>query len=187
MSRLEEARKTITVENIVATTSIGHDLDLTALVEVLNNTEYTRAVFPGLVYRAKNPRIAVLIFGSGKIVITGAKSYDDVEAGFTKLFEKLVESGVRVEKNTISVQNIVASADLGSIVNLNAIAISLGLENIEYEPEQFPGLIYRLKSPKAAILVFSSGKLVVTGCKSIGDTIEVVDYIVKEFEGLTVL
>ncbi len=87
----------------------------------------------------------------------------------------------------IVVQNIVASVDLGSQLNLTAIAIGLGLENIEYEPEQFPGLVYRLDSPKVVVLMFGSGKLVVTGGKKPEDAEAAVDYIVKELEGLALI
>jgi len=87
----------------------------------------------------------------------------------------------------IIVQNIVASADLGAVLNLNAIAIGLGLENIEYEPEQFPGLVYRIAEPKVVMLLFGSGKLVVTGGKKPADADAAVDKIVEELDGLGLL
>jgi transcription initiation factor TFIID TATA-box-binding protein len=87
----------------------------------------------------------------------------------------------------IKVQNIVASADIHSVLNLNAIASGLGLENIEYEPEQFPGLVYRLSDPKVVILLFGSGKLVVTGGKKPEDMVNAVDHIVKELGRLSLL
>jgi len=66
----------------------------------------------------------------------------------------------------VIIQNIVASAELGDALNLNAVALGLGMENIEYEPEQFPGLVYRMFDPKVVLLLFGSGKLVITGGKS---------------------
>ena len=96
--------------------------------------------------------------------------------------------GIKVMPDpVITVQNIVASADLGSVLNLNAIAIGLGLENIEYEPEQFPGLVYRLAVPKVVVLIFGSGKIVVTGGKKPKDAEDAVDRIVKELEGCALL
>ncbi len=93
--------------------------------------------------------------------------------------------GIDIPKNPeITIQNIVASADLGTVLNLNAIAIGLGLENIEYEPEQFPGLVYRLSTPKVVMLLFGSGKLVVTGGKKPEDAEAAVEKIVEELDGL---
>ncbi len=84
-------------------------------------------------------------------------------------------------------QNIVASSDLGQEINLNAIAISLGLERVEYEPEQFPGLVYRLDSPKVVVLLFGSGKLVCTGAKHVEDVSVAVDKITEELKAAGLL
>ncbi len=188
MSKAEEAKKTITIENVVASTGIGQEIDLKSLVLSLDRAEYDPEKFPGLVCRTKDPKTASLIFRSGKIVCTGSKSIEDVDKGLKKVFKMMDSVGFKIELNPeITVQNIVASADLGSVLNLNAIAIGLGLENIEYEPEQFPGLVYRLDSPKVVVLLFGSGKLVVTGGKKPKDAEEAVDRIVKELEGLALI
>ena len=124
--------------------------------------------FPGLVYRVTSPKAAFLIFTSGKIVCTGSKNIEDVRTVITTLAKTLKSIGfekVDLEPE-IRIQNIVASADLKTRLSLNAVALGLGLENIEYEPEQFPGLVYRIKKPKIVVLIFSSGKLVITGGKS---------------------
>ena len=166
MSKADEAKKTIKIENVVASTAIGQEIDLKSVTLALEGADYDPEQFPGLVYRTKDPKTAALIFRSGKIVCTGAKSIEDVDKGLKKVFKKMESVGIKVMANPdITVQNIVASADLGSVLNLNAIAIGLGLENIEYEPEQFPGLVYRLDVPKVVVLLFGSGKLVVTGGK----------------------
>ncbi len=89
--------------------------------------------------------------------------------------------------NEILVQNIVASADLRSVVNLNAVALGLGLENIEYEPEQFPGLVYRMDDPKVVILLFGSGKLVITGGKSISDCEKALIHLKEELINLNLI
>jgi len=104
------------------------------------------------------------------------------------VFDKLKEMGTQiVDKPEIKIQNIVASANLGRVLNLNAIAIGLGLENVEYEPEQFPGLVYRMAIPKVVILLFGSGKLVITGGKKPEDAEAAVEKVVIELDGLGLL
>jgi transcription initiation factor TFIID TATA-box-binding protein len=187
MSKTDEAKKTIKIENVVASTAIGQDIDLTHMTLAMGG-DYDPERFPGLVYRTKDPKTAALIFRSGKIVCTGAKSIGDVGKGLDKVFKKIESIGIKVMPNPeITVQNIVASADLGSVLNLNAIAIGLGLENIEYEPEQFPGLVYRLDRPKVVVLLFGSGKIVITGGKKPEDAEAAVCRIVKELEGLALI
>jgi len=188
LSKADEARKTIKIENVVASTAIGQEIDLKSLTISMEGADYDPEQFPGLVYRTKEPKTAALIFRSGKIVCTGAKSIEDVRLGLKKLFKKMGDVGIKVSGTPeITVQNIVASADLGSVLNLNAIAIGLGLENIEYEPEQFPGLVYRIDKPKVVVLLFGSGKLVVTGGKKPQDAEEAVKRIVSELEGLALI
>jgi transcription initiation factor TFIID TATA-box-binding protein len=84
----------------------------------------------------------------------------------------------------IIVQNIVATADLGAELNLTETATGLGLENVEYEPEQFPGLVYRFKEPKVAMLLFSSGKIVCAGARSIEDASKAVEKLSDELSSL---
>ncbi len=158
------------IENVVASTSIGAELDLTAIAQALDGTEYEPEKFPGLIYRIKEPKTALLLFRSGKVVCTGAKNLDQVKAAIQKVTNQIKKAGIEVDDEpVIDVQNIVASADLGHKINLNAIALSFGLERVEYEPEQFPGLVYRLDEPKVVLLLFGSGKLVCTGARQPGD------------------
>jgi len=188
MSKADEAKKSIKIENIVASTAIGQEIDLKSLTVALEGADYDPEKFPGLIYRTKDPKTASLIFRSGKIVCTGGKSIEDVDKGLKEVFKKLESVNIKVMPNPeITVQNIVASANLGSVLNLNAIAIGLGLENIEYEPEQFPGLVYRLDVPKVVVLIFGSGKIVVTGGKKPRDAEAAVDRIFKELESLALL
>lgn len=160
----------IRVENIVATSYVAKELNLEQIVKVLKDGEYVPERFPGLIYHTKTPKSAVLIFRSGKLVCTGARSLQEV----TKVINMVVSKIQRVDKSVIKqpeihVQNIVASADLGHELDLTRIAITFGLEKIEYEPEQFPGLVYRIKEPKVVSLLFSSGKIVCTGATKIKD------------------
>jgi transcription initiation factor TFIID TATA-box-binding protein len=162
--------ESIQVENVVASSDIGQELDLETLSEDLGATDYDPDNFPGLVYRMHDPKAAALIFRSGKVVCTGAKSVDDVTTALEYVFDELRELGVDVATSPdIEIQNIVSSGDLDHTLNLNAIAIGLGLEHIEYEPEQFPGLVYRLDDPDVVALLFGSGKLVITGGKQLDD------------------
>ena len=171
----------IRIENVVASTSLGKELDLKSISKALEGAEYEPEQFPGLVYRMKSPKAATLLFRSGKVVCTGAKSLDEVRIAIDQLVKQIEAAGVPVTKKPeIIVQNIVASADLGSVINLNAIAISLSLEKVEYEPEQFPGLVYRLDKPKVVVLLFGSGKMVCTGARKTEDVELAVERITKE-------
>jgi transcription initiation factor TFIID TATA-box-binding protein len=180
---------TINIENVVASTKLAEEFDLIKIESELEGAEYNKEKFPGLVYRVKAPRAAFLIFTSGKVVCTGAKNVADVRTVITNMAQTLKSIGFEdVNLNPeIHVQNIVASADLKTDLNLNAIALGLGLENIEYEPEQFPGLVYRIKVPKVVVLIFSSGKLVVTGGKSPDECEEGVKIVRVQLENLGLL
>jgi transcription initiation factor TFIID TATA-box-binding protein len=159
---------TIDIVNVVASTKLAEAFDLPKIEVELEGAKYNKKKFPGLVYRVKAPKAAFLIFTSGKVVCTGSKNVEDVRTVITTLANTLKSIGFeKVDLGPeIHIQNIVASADLKTDLNLNAVALGLGLENIEYEPEQFPGLVYRIKVPKVVVLIFSSGKLVITGGKS---------------------
>ena len=177
----------IEIQNVVASTGIGQELDLEALAEDLPGADFNPDNFPGLVYRTQEPKAAALIFRSGKIVCTGANSIEAVHESLDIVFAELRALQIPIEDPDITVQNIVTSADLGESLNLNAIAIGLGLEHIEYEPEQFPGLVYRLDEPEVVALLFGSGKVVVTGGTSADDAAAAVDVIVEELNGLGLL
>jgi transcription initiation factor TFIID TATA-box-binding protein len=141
--------------------------------------EYRPKKFPGLVFRLKRPKTATLIFSTGKMVCTGAKSEKLAKSAIRKVVRELKNNGIIIlDKPEIMIQNIVATANLHSKVDLEAAADVL--ENVMYEPEQFPGLIYRMGDPKVVILIFTSGKLVCTGGKSA----EMVDVAVAKLHGI---
>ncbi|NTV23101.1 MAG: TATA-box-binding protein [Nanoarchaeota archaeon] len=157
--------KTIEVVNIVVSTSLEHDIPLEKMAATLSNTEYNPEQFPGLVIRIRDPKTSALIFSSGKVVCTGARSMEKVEQSIDKIIKSLKKIGIDITiKPKISIQNIVASGSVGMDLNLNVLAMKL--ENTEYEPEQFPGLVYKLDEAKATFLLFSNGKIVCTGTKS---------------------
>lgn len=157
--------KKLKVQNIVATTSLGERISLIKLAKSEDNTEYNPEQFPGLVLRIKKPKSAVLIFSSGKLVCTGTKNIAQVKEVISSVIRQLRHISVRITKKPrIEVQNIVASGSVGFALDLNRL--SLKLENTEYEPEQFPGLVYKLPKPNATFLLFSNGKLVCTGTRN---------------------
>lgn len=177
-----------TIQNVVASASLGIELDLNTLALHLNGAEYDPQVFPGLVYRLKDPKTATLLFRSGKLVCTGAKDRDQVTKAVELVVDAIRAAGVPVDDYPeVTVQNIVASADLGSPVNLSSTVISLGLEKVEYEPEVFPGLVYRLDNPKVVMLLFGSGRLVCTGAKKPIDVEKAIDHIEAELRASDLL
>ena len=153
------------VVNIVVSTSLEHDIPLEKMAATLSNTEYNPEQFPGLVLRIKEPKTTALIFSSGKVVCTGAKSMEKVDESIQKIIESLKKINIQIKiKPKIYVQNMVASGNVNMDLNLNKLAMKL--DNTEYEPEQFPGLVYKLPMAKATFLLFSNGKIVCTGTKS---------------------
>ncbi|MBI2578711.1 MAG: TATA-box-binding protein [Candidatus Aenigmarchaeota archaeon] len=155
------------IENVVASTDIKKIISLDKLLTVLEASEYEPEQFPGLVYRLDEPRVATLVFRSGKIICVGARSTSDAKRALQKTVRNIKKIGIRVNENAIKVkiENIVVSVNLGKELNLDQLAFRL--EDSEYEPEQFPGLVYRIYDPKVAFLLFSSGRVVCAGAKSL--------------------
>lgn len=181
-------QRTTKIENIVASTKLSDSLDLNLISEKLPEADYNRRRFPGVVIRMENPKLAALVFNSGKVVLTGAKSQDVLSAGLKNLVGKLKTVYPDIPENSeCSIQNMVISADLGTHINLNKIAMSLSLDKIEYEPEQFPGLVYRIDNPKTVVLLFGSGKLIITGGKSEEDAKQAVEIIHTNLEKLNLI
>ena len=154
----------VKIANVVATTSLNQRLDIDSILRFSPSAEYRPALFPGLVYRLKIPKTSTLIFRSGKMICTGSKSEKQAKRAIVKVIKQLKESGVvTVETPDAKIINIVASIDLGGRIDLEESAESL--EKIMYEPEQFPGLVYRMDEPKVVMLLFTSGKVVCTGAR----------------------
>jgi transcription initiation factor TFIID TATA-box-binding protein len=163
----------IKIENVVASATLNQKVDLDAVVKSYPGVEYRPEQFPGLVFRLKRPKTATLIFNSGKMVCTGAKSEKEARRAVKKVIRELKKGGIIIiSKPELKIQNIVASAGLGGMIDLEQA--TLMLEKTMYEPEQFPGLIYRMAEPKVVILLFASGKLVCTGAKREEDVYEAV-------------
>jgi len=155
----------INIVNVVASASLDQKINLIDIMKAFRNVEYRPKQFPGLVFRLKRPKTATLIFGSGKMVCTGSKSEKQARSAVNKVVRELKNNGIVIlGKPKIVIQNMVASANLHGSIDLETAADIL--DNVMYEPEQFPGLIYRMSDPKTVLLLFASGKLVCTGAKS---------------------
>lgn len=142
--------------------------------------------FPGLILKVRfKVRASSLIFNSGKLVITGAKNEKALNKAGRVIVDLLRRCDIKIENpSTVEVQNIVASASLNGIVNLEKVA-TRGRYNVFYEPEIFPGLIYKMREPKVVLLVFKSGKVVCTGARSkedISQALEKIDKTIERYE-----
>ena len=165
---LPQTKPIVSIENVVASATVDQKMDLNAITKIFPDVEYHPDQFPGLVFRIKSPKTATLIFTSGKMVCTGAKSEQMSRNAVKTVVTKLRQGGIKVKKDAVvTIQNIVASINLGGRIHLEQAARTL--PRSMYEPEQFPGLIHRMLDPKTVILLFSSGKLVCTGAKKEDD------------------
>ncbi len=154
----------VKIQNVVAVASLDQKINLLDIMKIFRNVEYRPKKFPGLVFRLKRPKTATLIFTTGKMVCTGAKSEKEARGAVMKVVRELKASGIIIlGKPKIVIQNMVASANLHGRIDLEAMSDVLG--SVMYEPEQFPGAIFRMGEPKVVLLVFASGKLVITGAK----------------------
>ncbi|MHA1463989.1 MAG: TATA-box-binding protein [Candidatus Heimdallarchaeaceae archaeon] len=161
----------ITIQNIVASIDLFTSIELVEMYQKLIDNEsidisYYPDKFPGVILKIKTPKVSSLVFSSGKLVLTGAKSTENVRIGVKIISDILRKVGVVItEEPEIVIQNIVASGTFNR-QQLNLELIALWLDHTMYEPEQFPGLIFRLQDPKNVLLLFQSGNLVCTGGKS---------------------
>jgi transcription initiation factor TFIID TATA-box-binding protein len=183
---MEEKRyESLKIENIVASGVIADSIDLAAVSQAIPACELNTKRFPGAVYRIEKPKIASLIFSSGKVVLTGIRDKQALADGLGIITNSLREAGVACyDEPRVAITNIVCSYDIGKYINLNKVVITLNLENIEYEPEQFPGLVYRIKDPKIVALLFSSGKIILTGGKNLEDIKRGLDFLEQKLESI---
>ncbi len=204
----------LTVVNVVASTRVAEELDLPDIAIQLN-CEYEPEQFPGVVYRVVDPKLAILMFRSGRAVCTGGKNEDNIQTGIERMIGDLRNAGIEtweLKDVEIEVQNMVATyslfypatdeevenedprirgilegeplAALPRKLNLNNLTFHLPFDKVEYEPEQFPGLIYRLDYPRVVCLIFGSGKMVITGARHKDEILEAVEQIKDELADL---
>ena len=164
----------IKIENVVASAGINQEIDLNAILTAFSypTAEYRPETFPGLVYRIEEPKSAILVFNTGKFVCTGTKNEKDAKRAIKKVIRQLRKAGVIKEEchPEIAIQNIVASVKLGDnlLIDLDRAAFELhepGEAQAMYEPDQFPGIVYRTRGSNIVLLIFRSAKLVCPGAK----------------------
>jgi len=191
MSQKEEYGKEIVldykIENIVATVTVDiqEKVDLKQIAQKYAGVEYNPERFPGLIMRVEKPRSTILVFSTGKMVITGLKEAEEAAKVVEKVLKNIKKAGIMITHPIITIQNIVASGDLHSNIDLNLAAIIM--DSAMYEPEVFPGLIYRMRDPKTVFLIFSTGRIVCTGAKNKEIVREAVIKINKEVRDLELL
>jgi len=167
---VDKKYESLKIENIVASGVIAESIDLPEFSKNTENCELNKKRFPGAVYRIADPKIACLIFSSGKIVLTGIRNQKALTDGLAIVIASLKKTGIEpLKEPRVTITNMVCSYNLGRYININKLSVTLNLENIEYEPEQFPGLVYRIRDPKIVVLIFSSGKIILTGGKNLED------------------
>jgi transcription initiation factor TFIID TATA-box-binding protein len=179
---MEDKKKypSLKIQNIVTAGRIAESLDIEFIASKLDGCVFTKKKFPGAIYHINKPKIVALLFTSGKIVLTGITSVDESREGLGVLISQLNSLGIRTSAvPDVSITNMVCSYDTGLKINLSKVIVAFNYEKIEYEPEQFPGLVYRIADPKIVALVFSSGKVIFTGAKNIEDVKSAIDQVMK--------
>jgi transcription initiation factor TFIID TATA-box-binding protein len=178
IAMVDKRYDSLKIENIVASGAIADAIDLADISSKIEHCELNQKRFPGAVFRMENPKIASLIFSSGKVVLTGIRDQEALKEGLSLIIAAMKDAGVKTyAEPRVGITNIVCSYDIGKNINLNKVVITLNLENIEYEPEQFPGLVYRIKDPKIVALLFSSGKIILTGGKTLEEIKRGLDFL----------
>jgi transcription initiation factor TFIID TATA-box-binding protein len=171
---MPKTKAVIEIQNVVTAANLKQKVDLNAVVKSFPEVEYRPEQFPGLVFRIKKPKTAMLIFNSGKMVCTGAKSEKESLRAVMTVVKELKKKGIiTISKPDVKAVNIVASVELGGKIDLEKAVTTLG--KTMYEPEQFPGVIYRMDEPRVVFLLFQSGKLVCTGARKERDVYDAVN------------
>ncbi len=155
------------ITNMVASASLGLELDLFALAQRIKEIEYEPEQFPGAILKFKEPKASLLLFKNGKVVCVGCKKRSIIKKTIDKTIKLLTPYAkkiIRKKKPKIEITNMVASADLD--MDLDLYKIASALDDVEYEPEQFPGAILKIKEPKASLLLFKNGKVICAGAKT---------------------
>eukprot|EP01024_Parvocaulis_polyphysoides_P043950 TRINITY_DN4037_c0_g2_i2.p1 TRINITY_DN4037_c0_g2~~TRINITY_DN4037_c0_g2_i2.p1 ORF type:complete len:395 (+),score=65.02 TRINITY_DN4037_c0_g2_i2:100-1185(+) len=152
------------LQNVVSTVNLGCSLELKEIAMQARNAEYNPKRFAAVIMRIRDPKTTALIFGSGKMVCTGAKSEQDSRTAARKYAKIVQKLGFPAKFMDFKIQNIVGSCDVKFPIRLEPLAYQ-HQQFCSYEPELFPGLIYRMLQPKIVLLIFVSGKVVLTGAK----------------------
>ena len=169
-----------TIVNLVASANLNQTLDLYNLAITIPNIEYEPEQFPGAILKLKEPKVSMLLFKNGKVICSGASSEEQITQGIFKASKLIhdIQKDVKVQKNAeYTVVNLVATANLNMTLDLFKTAMES--ENVEYEPEQFPGLVHKLRGTKATFLLFTNGKIVCTGTKTEEEVYQALDKLIE--------
>lgn len=156
-----------TIVNIVASGNLNATVDLYNLAITVPNIEYEPEQFPGAILKLKEPKVSMLIFKNGKVICSGASSEEQIPMAIYKASKMIheIQPSVKIQKKAdYTVVNIVSTANLHMTLDLFKTAMEL--DNVEYEPEQFPGAILRIHDPKVTLLLFKNGKVICAGAKN---------------------
>lgn len=158
------------IVNVVGSGSLNVEIDLAALAsDFPGEAKYDPGKYPGAYLKLSENSVLITLYSSGKYIVSGADSIEEAKAIKDRFISTVADMGVITSEENIpfSIQNIVFTSKLGKNINLNTLAIALGLERVEYEPEQFPGLIFRPADVDATVLVFANGKIVLMGLSDV--------------------
>lgn len=187
---MSRPKPVINIVNVVVSVTLQHKLDLKAIVKTFPFVEYNPERFPGAVFRLKKPKSVTLLFSTGKMVCVGTKSEKQARRAVRTVLNNLKKAGILLTgKPEITIQNIVANANLGGAIDLIALCELEGRSGgkLMYEPEQFPAVIYRMNNPRAVILIFASGKLVCTGIRKEKDVQVAVDRLLQKLDEYNII
>lgn len=177
----------IKIQNMVCTLNLGLQLDLVKITQTARNAEYNPTRFQAVIMRIREPKATSLMFRTGKVIVTGTKSESDCHLAaqkFVKILDKVGYPLVATDLNKYQykIQNMTATCDFGFPIGLEALIYAQS-SCATYEPELFPGLVYRMVTPKVVLLIFVSGKVVLTGAKTQEDLVnayQTIDPILRE-------
>jgi transcription initiation factor TFIID TATA-box-binding protein len=160
----------LSIVNVVGGGSIGREIDLSQTAQDFPEThvEYDPSSFEAVIIRYEDPKATIMLYSSGKYSLAGAQSVDGAKSAnriFISDIEQMIQS--QLSNKTFEVRYLVATADLGSQIDLNGVMVQIGIEETEYEPEQFPALFYRPANVQWFYSIFGSGKVVINGCESV--------------------
>ncbi|CAH0581266.1 unnamed protein product [Chrysodeixis includens] len=175
-SGTNQARNSIKVQNCVSTVHLGCELKLLDIYCRTRFSEYNPARFHGVVMKIIDPRATALVFRSGKVLCTGLRNEHDSYIAARKFARIIHKLGYPAKFLDFKIQNFIATADLRFPIRLEALQQAHG-QFASYEPELFPGLVYRMVRPRVVLLIFVNGKIVFTGGKTRGEINEALDII----------
>ncbi|MGC9123977.1 MAG: TATA-box-binding protein [Thermoplasmata archaeon] len=164
----------VNIKNIVFSLNIYQEIPLNELTKKFVNVEYDNLTFPGAVARFINPRASAIIFQKGKIIITGIRNFEEYEKIKKRIFRMLKSVKINIEKYEEEIVNVVASLNLGFKIDIEKLAFDM--ENCEFEPDLFPGLIYKKEEPRIIFIIFKGGKI-----SCMGGSIKIVEEEAKKF------